>query len=117
MFHSSSSNGVKSLSVKKFKKKYKLVNFFTCNKKINLYDFLFWFHKHRNKKYSTAQLGGLFIKTYTMVKNNPFGRGAKRIICNELVILFLNRFYNTKIVDTDGLDLNDTEDILLKLKL
>ena len=60
---------------------------------------------------------GIGARLFGFVKNNPFGFGVNRIICNELVLLFLNRFYNTNIEDIDNIDLNETEAILESVEL
>lgn len=118
-FYHSSGSGVKSISKEKFLKRYRMVRRIRCTKDINCNDFRIWFFRHIGKKYAFAQLVGLLGKTFKIIKHNPFGRGAKRIICNELVLLFLNKFYNTHIPadHIDCYDLNDTEKLLSDMNL
>ena len=73
-----------------------------------------WFYKYDGESYSILQLLGLVLKVGNFVKKNPWGAGASEIICNELVLLFLNHFVE-RVVGAgfeDSLDLLDTEEIL-----
>lgn len=73
-----------------------------------------WFYMHDGKSYAKKQLIGIVLQVFNFIKENPFGKGASRLICSELVILFLNRFVEvvTGRDFTDSLDLVDTEQIL-----
>lgn len=104
----STSAGVKRYTPEEFTEHYSIIKTYVCDKNINYDEFFPWFEKHEGKSYGFVQILGLFLKGIKVIAKNPFGGGSKRIICNELVILFLNRFYGAKIVDTDSLDLNDT---------
>lgn len=116
-YYHSSIHGVVALSKSQFHKKYQIIRGFDCTKIIPAHDYLHWFQKHCGKRYGFFQVLGLLGKVLNIFKHNPFGKGVKRIICNELIVLFLNRFYATKVRDTDGLDLNDTEDLIAKVRL
>jgi len=114
-FYDSTGAGTRKYRPSVFRKKYKLTRSFVVSKEITYIDWLEFWGKHANKQYGFIQLLGLFLKLWNIVSYNPFGAGSKRIICNELIVLFLNHFGYTSIVDTDSLDLNDTEDILEKV--
>ena len=114
-YYHSSSSGVHVTPLEEFRKKYKITSSFVCTRNFSGVEFENWFKQHEGKGYGFHQIAGLALKVLGIVKNNPFGRGAKRIICNELVILFLNKFCGTEIEDTDSLDLNDTEEIIRSL--
>lgn len=113
----STSMGVRQTSEDKFLKKYELKKAWQCKKEIPRKYFLRWFEKHQGKSYGFLQIIGLLGKILNIFKHSPFGKGSKRIICNELVILFLNRFYAAGIDDTDSLDLNDTEKLITKVQI
>lgn len=115
IFCDSTAHGVRQMTSQMFRKKYRIKKMFLCEKEIPTEWFLSWFEKHLGKSYGFRQILGLFLKLFRIVKNNPFGAGKKRIICNELVVMFLNNFYAANVVDTDSLDLNDTEKLLLEV--
>ena len=113
-YFDSTMSGVRKHDEKAFEKYYEEVDrFHICQE--DAFKFFTWFSEHDGKGYGVKQIGGLLLKIAGIVKNNPFGKGAKRIICKELVILYLNHKGFTDIKDTDSLDLNDTEEILRNL--
>lgn len=114
-FDSSTAYGVRKRTVGSFLKTYDITHTYSIPKLVTYIDFYDFWAKHEGKDYSLIQLLGLLLKVCNIIRYNPFGKGAKRIICNELVILFLNEFGYTDIKDTDSLDLNDTEEILRRV--
>jgi len=114
-YYDSTGAGTRKYSPCMFLKKYSITKRFEVSKEETYIDWLEFWAKHANKKYGFVQVFGLLLKIINIVRHNPFGAGAKRIICNELVILFLNEFGYTCIKDTDSLDLNETEQILLRV--
>ena len=72
-----------------------------------------WCSGFLNKKYGYFQLVGLLLIIMGIIKNNPFGKDATNLICNELVVLFLRDFKGLVISDSDNYDLVSTE-ILVK---
>jgi len=117
LFCDSTGKGVRVNGEDQFLKKYTIKKTFVSRQDLQPKLFLRFLEEHLGKSYGYAQAFGLLPKILGMIKSNPFGKGAKRIICNELVILFLNRFYNARIVDTDSLDLNETEALIYRLKI
>lgn len=111
-FYDSTAMGVRERTYTDITDHYFLMKSFPLDKKLSYIDWLEFWAEHNNKGYGFVQILGLLLKTFRIVKNNPFGKGAKRIICNELVILLLNRLGYTNIQDTDSLDLNDTDELL-----
>ena len=83
---------------------------------IGYYEFEKFFDLHRGKYYGFGQIIGIALKLFHLVSKNPFGKGAKYVICNELVLLYTNYRRLTNIIDTDSLDLNDTEEIIENIK-
>lgn len=114
-FLDSTGSGVRWRVDSDFLSDYEIKKTFQCSREINATDFVNWFNGHEGKSYGFGQLIGIMLKIFGFFKHNPFGNGAKRIICNELVVLFLNEFYDSKIEDIDGLDLNDTELLIKEL--
>jgi len=117
MFCDSTSTGVRTSESAKFLKKNEIKRIYKSSIEIERYEFLFWIEKHLGKGYGFSQIIGLLLKVLGIVKNNPFGKGSKRIICNEIIILFINMFYEANIKDTDSLDLNDTERLIKEVSL
>ena len=114
-YYDSTGGGTRKRGRQSFFRSHEITKSFSVSKEISYIDYTdFWF-MHEGKSYGFIQIVGLALKLLNIVKNNPFGQGAKRLICNELVILFLNEFGYTCIIDTDSLDLNDTEEILNKV--
>ena len=113
----STAYGVRRMPEKKFLKKYHIRKTFRCKKDVERGMFLSWFEKHEGKSYGFRQILGLALKIFHLVKTNPFGKGSKRIICNELIVLFLNRFYGANVKDTDSLDLVETQQLLFNLRI
>jgi len=114
VFCDSTSKGVRQMAQEQFDKHNIIKRSFVCDVDIPREYFLRWFERHQGKDYGFKQIVGLALKIFHIVKHNPFGKGAKRIICNELVVLFINRFYHTGVVDTDSLNLKDTEQLIYK---
>ena len=114
-FESTFLGGVRRIKEDKFYEKNEVKKVFLVKKDIKRIDFLVFMQTYEGNSYGTFQILGLLAKILSIVKFNPFGKGAKRIICNELVLLFLNWFNFTTIKETDSLDLNDTNRILLEV--
>lgn len=74
--------------------------------------FMFWLNENLGKIYPFMQLVGIALRMFKFVSKSPWGRGQAYLICNELVLMFLNKFFDANIEDTDSLDLNETERIL-----
>lgn len=95
---------------KKFRQVYTLKKTFSCE--VEETPFLFFLTDHLGKLYPFMQLVGIALRMFKVVTKNPFGKGQKYLICNEFIIVFLNKFYGAKIKDIDSLDLNDTERLI-----
>lgn len=115
LYYDSTGRGTRKRTPSSFNSSHRITKRFTVKELITFIEYSDFWAKHEGKSYGFIQVFGLLLKLANIIKNNPFGKGAKRIICNELVILFLNEFGYTNIVDTDSLDLNDTEEILKKV--
>lgn len=92
---------------------YKIVGKNTINSPVSEQVFLAWSIRHLNKKYGYLQVLGLCLVILGVIKKNPFGKNADRLICNELVILFLNDFTDFEMSDdSDNYNLNTTYDLV-----
>lgn len=74
--------------------------------------FMFWLNQNLGKMYPFMQLVGIALRMFRFVSKSPWGKGQAYLICNELVLMFLNKFFDANIEDTDSLDLNETARIL-----
>lgn len=82
--------------------------FIPCTEK----EFFDWMKPHLGKGYGFKQLIGLAGIILKVIKNNPWGKGRGRLICNELVLLLLKDFCGAPVGDTDNYDLLATEKVL-----
>lgn len=75
-------------------------------------DFMMWMIKHLGVEYDKGQVFGLFLRAIGFISTNNIGFNYKKMVCNELVLSFLERFYNIEIGDPDNYDLNMTSRLL-----
>lgn len=79
-------------------------------------DFILFVEEHEGKGYGIGQIFGLLITLIFPQKLNPFKNGARYFVCNELVLLALQKFKNLKLEHPpEDYDLIETELILDKL--
>lgn len=102
----------KQWSEKDFLAVYTLKKSFTCDLTGHQDAFMFFMADNLGKLYPFMQLVGIALRMLKFISKNPFGGGKAYLICNELVIIFLNKFYDANIKDIDSLDLNDTERLI-----
>ena len=114
-YYDSTGAGTRKSSLSTFNKKYSICKRFKVKKEMSYIEWLEFWSLHANKGYGFGQILGLLVKGFRILRHNPLGQGAKRLICNELVILLLNHLDYTNIKDTDSLDLVETEEILNKV--
>ena len=110
-FYDSTPWGVTEKTRKMFLSHYTDVKYFDLGQ-VGYNQFENFFDVHRGKSYGFGQVMGLLLKLFKIVSRNPFGKGASYIICNELIILYMNFRGITNIKDTDSIDLNGTDEIL-----
>ncbi|MCK4261106.1 MAG: hypothetical protein KAX49_19175 [Halanaerobiales bacterium] len=106
-------SGVEKIPLEKFKKGYKTKRFFVYDiPGFSLGDFNGWFAKYNGRKYDFGQILGIAIKQ-TLGFNTLIGGKSRRLICNEVYLLCMNRFVE-QVVDPkfiDKYDLNMSRDI------
>ena len=71
-----------------------------------------WLEAQRGKEYDKWHIVGLVGKLLHIFKRNPWGADFRKMICNELVLSMITRFYGVEIGDPDNYDLLMTEDLV-----
>lgn len=69
---------------------------------------------YMGKSYGLWQAIGIGLKWVFKWSKNPFGNGPKQIICNELVLRFVQHFIKKDLGKIDNLSLLETEKIMNK---
>ena len=111
----SSMRGVRFSWYNEYQKRYHIVGSDEL-RPVDLNQFINWSLPYLNTPYGKLQIIGLALIVMRLVKNNPFGKNAKRLVCNELVLLFLRDFYKIEVSDSDDYDLNATLEIIKGIK-
>jgi hypothetical protein len=106
------SKGVRDIRRDIWKRHYKITTSFEVELDCNANIFKGWTNKYKGMPYGFLQILGLALLLIKVVKRNPFGRGLKRIICNELVLIMLADLKKTYVEDTDDYDMPSTEKII-----
>ena len=71
-----------------------------------------WMASVIGTKYGYLQNFGYLLMALKILKKNPWGRNSERIVCSEVVALFIKKFANVKIGDSDKYDLVETEKLI-----
>lgn len=71
-----------------------------------------WLEAQRGREYDKWHIVGLAGKLLHIFKRNPWGADFRKMICNELVLSMIIRFYGVEIGDPDDYDLLMTEDLV-----
>lgn len=79
---------------------------------VNKKEFKEFYLAQLGKKYDFKSLFGLALKSLGLISFNTIGSNYKKLICSELVIMFLERFFNAKVKDSDNFGLKETERVL-----
>lgn len=111
-FLDSTSMSVRSRLAEYFAKDYMILKTYGVVLDCTPSQFYEWIESYEGKDYSVRQVFGLLLKLVGFISKNPWGKGASRIICNELIILLLRDFKGVPVRDTDDYDLNETEVLL-----
>ena len=74
-----------------------------------------WLEEHCRKKYDIWNVIGLMGKILHIFKRNPFGADFRKMVCNELILAFIKKFYDFEIGDPDNYDLLMTADLVESL--
>jgi len=74
-----------------------------------------WLEANRHKKYDIANLIGLTGKMLHIFKRNPWGADFRKMVCNELILSMITRFYGYEIGDPDNYDLLMTAELVESL--
>ncbi len=108
-FDASLTSGVSNRSEKDFFKDYKLVGSPWIIDVKSYIEFMAAVSPYLGKKYGLVQAIGIGLKHVFKWSKNPFGTGPKQIICNELVLRFVQHFTSTDLGKIDNLSLLETE--------
>jgi len=91
-----------------FLSKYKLIESHEFNLDVTDIAFSEFWLEFSGTPYDRLQIFGLFFKSIGFKKFNTIGNNTSRLICNELVIVYLKRFHGFIYEDSDNFDLIDT---------
>jgi hypothetical protein len=100
---------------REFLDKYEIVETFSFDVPAEIEQFRLWLDSHRGKKYDSMSILGLAGKLLYVFKRNPWGSDFKRMICSELILSMVVRFFDVSIGDSDDYDLVMTSDIVRSL--
>ena len=78
---------------------------------VDKFQFMNWKENLLGREYGYWSLVGHGFKKLFHLKSNPFGDGKKKVICNEIALMFVNKFFNAN-VDPESYDLVETELII-----
>lgn len=107
---------VRIQSMDDFNKIYKTTNVYEIDIEADFEKEIFpWMVSVCGKGYGFMQILGLAFMKFGITKHNPWGSDKKRIICNELVLIFLEHFAGVVLEkDIDTYDLNRTKTVIEK---
>lgn len=95
-----------------FTHRYEKVREYEIDIDADFLEVLAWSKPLLNRKYGYFQIIGLLFIILGLTNKNPFGKDYNNLICNEIVLLFLEDFKGLEIEDSDDYDLVSTELIL-----
>lgn len=108
----SSAMSVRDRLKSKFDKEYEIIRSWDFDVNLDDIEFYRWMEKLENVRYGFLHILGLTLDVLSIVNANPFRDGVKTLICNELVLLFMQRFMGVRVGDPEDYDLNATEDLI-----
>lgn len=107
-------SGYEKMHRSEFRKVYKLVETHIFDGDCDVYSFDSWIKDFVDHKYDFVQILGLLAKTLGFITFNKLGADFRKMICSELPLAFVEKFYGYHIVDSDNYDLNSTWKVLIK---
>lgn len=109
-------DGVRVSSPSEFFEHYTVVKEWWLDVDLSYADYFKWLGEQRWKEYSMWQNIGYVLKTLLILPKNPFGANEYKLVCSELIALFLKRSYHLDIY-SDEYDLNHTSALLYKYEV
>jgi len=111
--YQSTFEGVGSENSASFKTHYKIKKIYEYEVPITVEEFKAWFAKYDGRRYDFKSILSIWLRRTFGVKFY-FGHEDRQIICDELIIIFLNKFitYICSKKELDKFDLLATEDVL-----
>tara|TARA_R110001599_G_scaffold21922_2_gene81659 strand:- start:9864 stop:10283 length:420 start_codon:yes stop_codon:yes gene_type:complete len=79
---------------------------------VGKFDFCGFYIPLLGRSYDFKSIIGLAFKSLGLKRSNKIGRNRTKLICSELVALYLERFYGVEIVDSDNYGLNETQRVI-----
>ena len=107
-----SRHGVEMYDYVNFQNKYKIEGGYVLEFDGHADDIYEWYYKHSGNEYGYLQIIGIFLKSLSLVRRNPFRDGPKRMICTELVARFVNEFTGPYFKEPDSVNLKQIENTL-----
>lgn len=98
-----------------FLDRYKIVHTKRLELDCESVEFKAWLEAQRGKKYDKLSLIGIAGKVLKLFKRNPFGSDFRKMICNELILSMIVRFYGVEVGDPDNYDMLMTADLVESL--
>lgn len=111
------SKDVRIQSVDYFLSHYEITNRFYLKTAASEADIFNWAVRISNRKYGFLQIVGIAMMVMGIVKKNPFGKGYKDLICNEVIISFITEVMGVSVRDFGFLEDSDSFDLVMTEKL
>jgi hypothetical protein len=110
------SSGCREHHLKKFRRKYNIVEIVDLPGDILYKDFMRWYEANDGKDYDNLQIIGILLKCIGFFSFNTIGHNFKKLICSELILSYLINKYRIKVKDSDNYDLIGTSELIEKIK-
>ncbi len=107
-----SSKTCKTIGFTEFYKHNHVEAFKILNADIDLLDFQSFYEPLLGTKYDYKSIIGLMLKYVGLTSYNTIGRDKERLICSELVLLMLARFFEVDFEDSDNYGLIEVEGLI-----
>ena len=107
-----STHGVRMITLKSFLERVDIQQTYVISIDTTWTKVFDWFSEILGTRYGFWQVLGLLLISLKIMRTNIFGRGTKRLVCSEVVILFLARFAGYTLKNSDDYDLIKIEKVL-----
>lgn len=98
-----------------FTDKYFIVDEMEFELDIDPGEFCDWIDSIIGRKYDRLGIFGLALKILGFVSFNTIGHNYRRLSCNEVMVHFMEKFRDLKVVDSDNWDLNMTDQMMERM--
>lgn len=104
--------GIRKINAEKWNKEYDVVSRDTIELPVEHEDVEDWLESKIGTKYAFWQLIGIGLISFGWIKNNPFGKDRKYLVCHEFVLVMLAHFLKIEIGDSDNYTFRAVEEII-----